>query len=350
MRFSRTPVTALMINTTPISFACLGILLLATSAFTGRLLEGMNLSLIDTGAPTLFTAFEIGFYQAVLAFAGTTVFLFSIVWLAVGPAFPLRMRIQTDFRHFLANEKSYPERGRFVWTWSALTLVLLIALIATLRSTHQYPRHGVWWFEWLVLENGLWETLTAACLMVAGVLIILSVLKYGPGRAWLKLPTLALGLLLVIAGGEEVSWGQHWFGFATPDILGRLNQQGEFNLHNLDSHFTNHLATLFFLVYLVLLPLASFLFPQQRYANDRLAIPIAPLAFVPFAVVGMSMVDHTVFKQLWGNPPGGFIGEARETLFGIVMLGVAIRFLLQRQTFFVRLAAVETQKENSDPS
>lgn len=335
---------------TPIYFACLGILLLATSTFTRWLLEGMNLYLSDTGAPLLFTSFEIGVYQAVLAFVGTTGFVFSIAWLAVGTAFPPRKRIESDFRHFLTNETACPETRRFVWTWSALTLALLIALIATLRSTHQYYQQGIWWFDWLVLENGLWETLTAVCLMAAGGLVILSVLKYGPSRVWLRLPTLVLGLLLVIAACEEVSWGQHWIGFAPPDNLGRLNQQGEFNLHNLDSHFANHLATLFFLTYMILLPVSSFLLPQQRYATDRLAIPMAPLAFLPFAIAGASMVDHAVFKKLWGNPPYFFIGEARETLFGILMLGVAIRFWLQRQISFVHCAAVETQKENSDPS
>jgi hypothetical protein len=47
-------------------------------------------------------------------------------------------------------------------------------------------------------------------------------------------------LLLIILGstyfgGEEASWGQHWLGWETPEALGRLNDQGETNLHNTSS-------------------------------------------------------------------------------------------------------------------
>ena len=38
---------------------------------------------------------------------------------------------------------------------------------------------------------------------------------------------------MVFVAGEEISWGQRIFGFATPDFLLPLNQQGEFNVHNI---------------------------------------------------------------------------------------------------------------------
>jgi hypothetical protein len=46
---------------------------------------------------------------------------------------------------------------------------------------------------------------------------------------------LLLGLTLfhLLCAGEEISWGQRLFGFATPEAVVKHNQQQEFNLHNL---------------------------------------------------------------------------------------------------------------------
>jgi hypothetical protein len=49
-------------------------------------------------------------------------------------------------------------------------------------------------------------------------------------RKWL----LSFCLLCFLAFGEETSWGQHYFSYATPESIGRLNIQNEFNVHNTD--------------------------------------------------------------------------------------------------------------------
>ena len=40
-------------------------------------------------------------------------------------------------------------------------------------------------------------------------------------------------MAMVFAAGEEISWGQRIFGFATPDFLMHLNEQKEFTVHNI---------------------------------------------------------------------------------------------------------------------
>ncbi len=50
------------------------------------------------------------------------------------------------------------------------------------------------------------------------------------GRAYMA----GLALFFFMCAGEEISWGQRVFGFATPERVLRYNEQGEFNLHNLD--------------------------------------------------------------------------------------------------------------------
>ncbi|HSI74101.1 MAG TPA: hypothetical protein VK934_13065, partial [Fimbriimonas sp.] len=44
---------------------------------------------------------------------------------------------------------------------------------------------------------------------------------------------LLLAVLFFFAFGEEISWGQRIFGWVTPREYGKLNLQGETNLHNL---------------------------------------------------------------------------------------------------------------------
>ncbi len=75
------------------------------------------------------------------------------------------------------------------------------------------------------------EYLTAVWFLLAGFLLF--------GTAWLE-PNffrrgvyLLGGMAMVFAAGEEISWGQRIFGFATPDFLLPWNYQKEFNVHNI---------------------------------------------------------------------------------------------------------------------
>jgi len=59
-----------------------------------------------------------------------------------------------------------------------------------------------------------------------------------PGRA-LRVWVLMVALGCVYFAGEEVSWGQHLFGWSTPEPVAAINRQGETNIHNIASLF-NH--------------------------------------------------------------------------------------------------------------
>ena len=49
---------------------------------------------------------------------------------------------------------------------------------------------------------------------------------------WLRYWSLLLFLGALYFAGEEASWGQHYFGWSTPEWLDNLNDQGETNIHN----------------------------------------------------------------------------------------------------------------------
>lgn len=53
-------------------------------------------------------------------------------------------------------------------------------------------------------------------------------------KAWLIL--MVVGIFLV--AGDEISWGQTWFGFVTPAAIAEQNTQGDITWHNLDVFHT----------------------------------------------------------------------------------------------------------------
>jgi hypothetical protein len=82
-------------------------------------------------------------------------------------------------------------------------------------------------------EDGPIEYATFACFVVSSGLAFATSARLRGSRRW-ALAAAALGLLLFVAAGEEISWGQRWFGLETPEVLVDGNRQDELNLHNVD--------------------------------------------------------------------------------------------------------------------
>lgn len=82
-------------------------------------------------------------------------------------------------------------------------------------------------------ETGPHEYLQALVIFPA-IFLSLRLIKLAP-----SVPLKIWGCLALIGSvyvfGEELSWGQHLFSWATPEFWGHLNDQGETNLHNTSS-------------------------------------------------------------------------------------------------------------------
>jgi hypothetical protein len=115
-----------------------------------------------------------------------------------------------------------------IWLWLFVPLAIVAVQIGSrIVGEDVYLR----WFHG---ENGFVENLTLLLLAVA-VIAGVRVLRQ---RHELPDPRLAKWIGLLTIGcvyflGEEASWGQHWFGWGTPEGFAELNDQGETNLHNL---------------------------------------------------------------------------------------------------------------------
>lgn len=118
------------------------------------------------------------------------------------------------------------------WFWLPFGLVAGQLLARYFLPEETYRLH-------VASEYGAVELLTPIVLLPGIVFGVLAVLKYSS-----QLPTRnsKIWLLMVTFGafylaGEEVSWGQWFFMWDTPDALLGVNDQNETNLHNIGTWF-----------------------------------------------------------------------------------------------------------------
>jgi len=151
----------------------------------------------------------------------------------------------------------------------------------------------------LLWEDGLVETAGALCLFLASAFFLVLFLRsdregwlsFGAGRNWFYL---ALSLVFLFGAGEEISWGQHYLGYATPEFWKTRNVQQELTVHNLiyfnqrefsgaikpvwQRVFTvENVFTYGTLLYVFLLPLAASASRRVAQWVARAGLPLAPL-------------------------------------------------------------------------
>lgn len=109
--------------------------------------------------------------------------------------------------------------------------VVIVALAVALRE-HPATEAIMWR---LSLENHPIELITFASLLAAGGLGLRLATKMeatGDGRLFAAFYAL-FGAGLIFVGMEEISWGQWFFHFETPEAIKAVNKQEEMNFHNL---------------------------------------------------------------------------------------------------------------------
>ena len=139
----------------------------------------------------------------------------------------------------------------------------------------------------------------------------------------------ALGCLYF--AGEELSWGQHFFGWHTPDRWQVYNMQNETNVHNVGGivgevtgQLPRNLLTLFVIVAGIIVPVVI-RFTNIRFdphQNQYWLWP--PLACVPTAFLAVNVTaPRKIMKQLSLELPPELmtrLGEVKECLLGLFLL------------------------------
>jgi hypothetical protein len=128
----------------------------------------------------------------------------------------------TDFKRYKTHLHSV------LWLWLPITFALAFIGIDVFIPLETID---IWYSE-----NGLLEIIHTAIICLAAlycVITIQSVLKLADPFLifWLSVATFGT----IYCAGEEISWGQHIFGWQSNEFWSAVNDQGETNFHNTSS-------------------------------------------------------------------------------------------------------------------
>lgn len=187
--------------------------------------------------------------------------------------------------------------SRFV---HAIAWILPVALVIALSIT--YWLSPTVYLEYVlkeeIRETQVVERITFITAFLGGVLLLSSawqLFRLAPHRRAGEFAAVGvigiIGLAAIFFAGEEVSWGQTWFGWKTPERY--LEHSPETNLHNNDWFIirVQTLGSIFLATMFFLLPA---LWTQRRKLN----LPKALKPAVPEAAVVFSMAIAFIWKEI----------------------------------------------------
>lgn len=159
-----------------------------------------------------------------------------------------------------------------------------ITIVASLLvgAYYQFIIGGLAFKERFAVEDGVIETGTAILLLCIGFYMLVKGIRNQNGRAaWWIICTIAMGVLFVFGGGEEMSWGQRIFGFETPESLKEINRQDEVTLHNIrigefdvNKRIFSQLFTAILVIYFLAAPILYHRVNVLKQFINRSGVPI----------------------------------------------------------------------------
>ena len=201
--------------------------------------------------------------------------------------------------------------GVFGYLFLCLNALVFSSLLAAAPPT----------FEAMAKEDDWVESLTAVWFLLAGLaLFVTALVERG---IFFRCVYVLGGMAMVFAAGEEISWGQRIFWFATPDFLMRLNESEELNVHNINN-------TMFTIIYLngtLILCMASGAAFLCR--KDRLfGIPLPSILLMLGFLLILSYPSGTYLQELSGADLREYAKSIRRSVGGFFLVGERTALLL----------------------
>jgi len=183
-------------------------------------------------------------------------------------------------------------------------------------------------------ENGFFEIASSILLFCAGFYLLYGSRKLLP--AGLRLAIRLLAMLLVIGALEEISWGQHLFGFETGDFFAS-NKQQETNLHNfLPPWLFGLIVNVGFYILFVYVPIFLHLF-EERLVNSRhplleVLTPVLPsVHLILVFCFGFALQKYFIFETF---------SDTAALVIALVMVGIVVFRKPQTLLFFHLLFSI----------
>lgn len=179
-------------------------------------------------------------------------------------------------------------------------------------------------------EFGIIENATLVFLIIAivvGVLVIKDLSGKSKGLNLLKAWIILLSVGCFYFAGEEISWGQHFFGWGTPVSISEINNQGETNLHNINSlfdHIPRITLTILTLIGGVLVPIYKYLTKWEIKESSLLYWLLPTYVCLPTAFLSLTITfPKKIAKLLTGDYPKFLSihgGEMKECLLALFLM------------------------------
>lgn len=120
-----------------------------------------------------------------------------------------------------------PSLRKIWWLWLPLLMIPVQLVIEVTVPSKAYAN--------LMSEGGPHEFVQFIFVLAAFCLAVRLLMKHRDMPLWMKIWVGIAALGCFYIGGEEISWGQHFIGWVTPDYWAAVNDQHETNLHNTSS-------------------------------------------------------------------------------------------------------------------
>ncbi|NTW02051.1 MAG: hypothetical protein HGA19_12305 [Oscillochloris sp.] len=177
--------------------------------------------------------------------------------------------------------------GQQTWVWISIALGAIFPALFIINP-HL--------FNYLALEDGIIETIESLMYFISFGVTLAIAIKLSSYRSTYRnlLIFLALGgaLVLLIMGGEEISWGQRLFHLETPEAF-TGNHQNEMNFHNFATNAFETVAYCLSMLWLLIIP----------FINDRTDFfnKLRPVAlFIPGRfLIFVGAITTTYYFTLW---------------------------------------------------
>ena len=163
-----------------------------------------------------------------------------------------------------------------------------------------------WYDKWVIPEGYSVLELSQFIILLIGLAIAVRLLftPFVRKRPFVLTVTIIGALTCLYTAGEEMSWGQHFFHWNTPEYWALVNRQGETNLHNTYAVFEKWPRAILELGIAIgglLVPLAAAFFPAVRANRMSLFLPAAALVPTAIAVFAFKFGDLTQQKGYMGE-------------------------------------------------
>lgn len=233
-------------------------------------------------------------------------------------------RVQAILRANAHPDTRWSPGAAEAWWWLGLPLATAAGVLAIYRISPELYLAHILPEGYGALEFSQFILLSLACFICLRQLGTPAV----QGWSLVRTITLLFAVGTFYIAGEEMSWGQHLFGWGTPEAWGEINRQNETNLHN-TAYVFNQLPQLILEIGIVaggvVLPLVQRI--TGPFTHWFLALFTAPFALLPGALLAFC------FKGLGSLQNAGLAGglllrpsETTETLYYMFILFYSIVF------------------------